>query len=294
MSENLQRALLLALAASPEEMTTTMLRSACGLSSKVDIATRVNNLIVSGAVRRRVTQAGERWFHFNLHWRPARDEEMRLQVEAALARRPKIKATSGPVVDEPITRAAAPARQRTPGRAAPVASVQSPAPVAVDSAPASLEFAGELREARVRHTCEVNPLGDCAACDAEDEAAGRTEPEPVEEAAAPVAKHIVVDAFAEVGVLMGEPEEPEAPLPAAMQVRPVDREQPPIDPPQEVVDRIVRPSGLLDRIEVILTDLEDLVGDACDLRLDHETIKAIVLSQAALQRAARHLPREVA
>lgn len=61
----------------------------------------------------------------------------------------------------------------------------------------------------------------------------------------------------------------------------VDDAQPP---------RIVRSQlGLRDRLEAVVTDIEDAIGDACDAQVQHDVIKALTLANGATQRALRHL-----
>ncbi|MCH2092690.1 MAG: hypothetical protein MK141_14095 [Pseudoxanthomonas sp.] len=54
----------------------------------------------------------------------------------------------------------------------------------------------------------------------------------------------------------------------------------PVAPTPEERDFVQRLVGLC-------TGLEDLIGDACDARLDHEFIKALIVSQGAAHRALR-------
>ncbi len=54
----------------------------------------------------------------------------------------------------------------------------------------------------------------------------------------------------------------------------------PVEPAQDERD-------LVQRLVDLCTGLEDLIGDACDARLDHEFIKALIVSQGAAHRALR-------
>lgn len=53
--------------------------------------------------------------------------------------------------------------------------------------------------------------------------------------------------------------------------------------------RVVGPCGLKDRLTAIAADLNDAVSDACDLKIDHEVIKALLASQAACSAALQRL-----
>lgn len=125
MNENAQRTILLALAASPEEMTMPMIRRAAGLPDTKDIYPRLNNLIVAGAIKRRTTASGERWFQLNLSWR-SRYDEIATQVDRAVALRRTVESLT-PVVDEPPTAGA----DRPTARAVP-AAVRRPGQTKVD------------------------------------------------------------------------------------------------------------------------------------------------------------------
>jgi hypothetical protein len=54
-------------------------------------------------------------------------------------------------------------------------------------------------------------------------------------------------------------------------------------------DRVRDELGLHSRAEAVITDIEDLLGDACDGQLDHALIKALITANGAMQRAARRL-----
>lgn len=74
---------------------------------------------------------------------------------------------------------------------------------------------------------------------------------------------------------MPVPAGPKAPKPAA---------------PAPAVAAAAVPFGLRDRLAVIAQDLEDAVGDACDARIDHQALKALVVASGAAHRALRQLP----
>lgn len=60
--------------------------------------------------------------------------------------------------------------------------------------------------------------------------------------------------------------------------------------PQPDVRAVPQPAAeLRPRLEAIGTDLEDALGDACDLGLDHALIKSLVTASGATQRALRQL-----
>lgn len=49
------------------------------------------------------------------------------------------------------------------------------------------------------------------------------------------------------------------------------------------------PMAMRERLAAIANDIEDALGDACDARLDHGLIKALVVANGAVQRGARAL-----
>ena len=63
---------------------------------------------------------------------------------------------------------------------------------------------------------------------------------------------------------------------------------PPAQPPKfKPLERTQDEHDFVQRLVDLCTGLEDLIGEACDARLDHEFIKALIVSQGAAHRALR-------
>lgn len=266
--ENVQRKILVALAASVDEMNLPMIRRACGMEANADLSSQLQNLLSSGAIAVRKTGV-ERWFKFNTAWR-SRRRDANEAIEAALARRGQ-PTVAAPATPEPIAASA--------------------------SATTSAGYGG------MRPTGMV--VDDVLPSDAQPEAAAPISPRSCVEAGGPGPDSMSPTERGSSAAAGGPgPDSTSRPEPASVDEPSLAR---------QVLDRLVglahrgmtadavrrststaeavsKPLGLRDRVEAVLTDVEDLVGDACDLQLDHDTIKAMVVSLAALQRAARKLP----
>jgi hypothetical protein len=264
ITENVQRKILLTIAASAEELTTPMIRRACGWEAGTDIATRLHNLLAQGAIRCRKTATGERWFQVNPHWRPSRDPEAVRQFEAALAKRGKPAEQPAPAILHP--RAIAAPDLTTQGKFEAIAPPDEA--VATEDAP----------QAEAASAAQLLP-----------------EAPPAPEPADAIAAAVEVEVPSQGPAVAAAPAQDEPSLARQVLDRLVGLAQRGMAAQHApagtvVVDQVAKPQGLRDRVEAVLTDMEDVVGDACDLQLDHDTIKALVISLAAMQRAARKLP----
>jgi hypothetical protein len=101
-----------------------------------------------------------------------------------------------------------------------------------------------------------------------------------------------------------ERRDPEPEIPAVPMARKAADELSPIADDDAIALRVVAESlaakafwpkpardelGLLARAEAVASDIEDLIGDACDRQLGHDLIKALTIANGAMHRAAHRL-----